>query len=108
MNPITDITAPFGSGPSLEPGTRSLVLDNTRVRLTRLEYQFLRMLVQRPGICVPRAELVDALWGSSVEDPDLSLRCLVHRLRRRLGPAGSAHLVTHHRRGYSWAPQGEA
>lgn len=87
----------------LEPRRRTLVLagievvvqgfavdlgDRT-VEMPPLEQAVFALLAERPGAVVPRSLLLQRLWGSSSADPHL-LEATITRLRRRLGPCGSA------------------
>lgn len=66
------------------------------VVLSHRERDLLVALAARPGSVLAKADLLDSLWGGG--DPHL-VEVTVARLRRRLGPAGSA-LRSIRRRGY--------
>lgn len=59
------------------------------IDLPPLEQAVLNLLAERPGAVVPRSLLLQKVWGSVAADPHL-LEATVTRLRRRLGPFGSA------------------
>ncbi|MDP9387568.1 MAG: uroporphyrinogen-III synthase, partial [Actinomycetota bacterium] len=59
------------------------------IELPPLEQAVLNLLAERPGAVVPRSLLLQKVWGSVGADPHL-LEATVTRLRRRLGPFGSA------------------
>ena len=76
-------------------GTTAIVGDRT-VWLSPKERDVLAALGRQAGRTVPKAELLDALWGDG--DPH-TVEVTVARLRRRLGPPGRA-VRTVPRRGY--------
>lgn len=59
------------------------------VELPPLEQAVFSMLVERPGAVVSRPHLLRAVWGTAGADPHV-LEATITRLRRRLGPCGSA------------------
>ncbi|HET9444159.1 MAG TPA: winged helix-turn-helix domain-containing protein, partial [Acidimicrobiales bacterium] len=87
----------------LEPRRRTVVLGATEavvqgaavdlgehvVELSPLERGVLGLLVERPGAVVSRPQLLQEVWGTASTEPHL-LESTVTRLRRRLGPCGSA------------------
>ena len=75
------------------------------VWLTERERGVLAMLARRPGVVVPKAELLRRVWCSNgVDGADgHAVEVAVGRLRRRLGAAGPG-LVTVPRRGYRLSP----
>lgn len=82
------------------PGATVLVLDDVRVDLaarratragaecpvTAREWELLECLVRSRGRVVPRAQLLDEVWGDPSEAAARSLDVLVGRIRRKLGP----------------------
>lgn len=59
-------------------------LDGDCVRLPPREYLLLRYLAERPGMVVPRTELVHAVWGSNATNSN-TLTVHIARLRKRFG-----------------------
>ncbi|MEV6138478.1 response regulator transcription factor [Nocardia sp. NPDC051990] len=70
--------------------------------LTRLEFELLRVLVERPGIAVSREQLMDCVWGDSMQAVSRKLYVHMASLRAKLDrPA----LITNIRGyGYRWGP----
>jgi uroporphyrinogen-III synthase len=71
--------------------------DGVTVELTPRERSLLAVLVERPGVVVPRALLLRRVWGAQA-DPHV-LDTTVARLRRRLAPLGMA-IASVRARGY--------
>jgi two-component system response regulator RegX3 len=66
------------------------------VRLSRLEFDLLALLVSPPGKARTRDELLDALWGERDIQDSRTLDTHMTRLRSKLerDPAHPAHLIT--------------
>ncbi|WP_433715411.1 response regulator transcription factor [Nocardia sp. CA-084685] len=72
------------------------------VPLTRLEFELLRVLVERPGIAVSREQLMDCVWGDSMLAVSRKLYVHMASLRAKLDRPG---LITNIRGyGYRWGP----
>lgn len=95
----------------IEPATRTALLDpgdtTPRVlRLSRLEFDLLLLLVRARGEPVSRALLLDAVWGQASEVLEHVVEETVSTLRRKLG-AGRDLIRTVRGVGYAIAvPQG--
>ncbi|HKJ91535.1 MAG TPA: response regulator transcription factor [Longimicrobiales bacterium] len=80
---------------------RRVCVDGAEMRVTPAEYGILECLLLHAEHVVPRADLIDAVWGP---DPDLSSNALdVHigHLRQKLAGAGRCDCIeTVRRRGY--------
>jgi DNA-binding response OmpR family regulator len=74
--------------PFADAETRSLVLGNARVRLTRREWRIMQHLLANAGRPVTRAELMDAGWGGD-ETTTNNLDVYIGYLRRKLATLGS-------------------
>jgi Transcriptional regulatory protein, C terminal len=71
-----------------------LVLDGRRVDLTKLEFDVISYLQQRPGRVVERAALLRDVWGYEDGGGSNVIEANVHSLRRKLGDrAGSIETV---------------
>jgi uroporphyrinogen-III synthase len=82
----------------------AIQLDDAVDQLTCQERAIFDLLAQRAGAVVGRNTLLAQVWGSADTDPHV-LEVAVARLRRRLGPAGSA-LQAISGRGYRLDPSG--
>ncbi len=75
-------------GIRLEPAARRVLVDGTEVALANKEYELLRVLMQRAGQVVNRADILREVWG----DPDLrtsrTLDMHMSWLRRKIGDDG--------------------
>ena len=60
-----------------------------KVRLSRTEFDLLRLLAERPGEVFERAAILDEIWGSSRYDPNI-VDQYVSYVRRKLDAGGSA------------------
>jgi two-component system copper resistance phosphate regulon response regulator CusR len=77
-------TGQFSLGPfHLDLSRRRLYQDRNEVPLTRNEYLLLRMLALRRGETVPRRQLLQAVWGTTVTSHG-ALDSLVESLRGKL------------------------
>jgi DNA-binding response OmpR family regulator len=74
--------------PLADAATRSLVLGNARVRLTRREWRIMQHLLANAGRPVTRAELMDAGWGGD-ETTANNLDVYIGYLRLKLATLGS-------------------
>jgi DNA-binding response OmpR family regulator len=63
-------------------------LGDRLLKLERRPLLMLQMLASRSGEVVPRAELLDRVWGSSYKGFEHSLEQAVHQIRRELGEPG--------------------
>ncbi|MEW6487342.1 MAG: response regulator transcription factor, partial [Thermodesulfobacteriota bacterium] len=72
------------------------------VALTELELKMLRLFVAREGEVLPRADLLESVWGMPPESETRTLDNFVVRLRKYFEPDPSApvHFLTARGRGY--------
>ena len=68
----------------LVPG-RVVLRDGERVHLSRLEFDLLRFLAERPGRVFSREALLDAVWGGDREVTPRTVDVHVRRVRAKLG-----------------------
>jgi DNA-binding response OmpR family regulator len=73
----------------LDPSRRQLLLDGSRVDLTRLEFDVLHYLHERDGRNVDRASLLRDVWGYDWSGGSNVVEVVVSALRRKLGPHAS-------------------
>jgi hypothetical protein len=69
----------------LDVAQRQLVLRDRRVDLTRLEFEVLRCLYDRPGMVIDRASLLREVWGYDDDRGSNVVDAQVKSLRRKLG-----------------------
>ena len=78
---------------------------NEQVHLTRLEFDLLKYLAQRPGVPCARADLIDAIWGYDEAGWDISdaaVNTCVAKLRAKIepDPANPRYIQSVHAVGY--------
>ncbi|WP_454064941.1 response regulator transcription factor [Candidatus Nitrospira salsa] len=63
---------------------RALHLSGEPIKLTPMEYELLKYMVQNAGRVLTRRMLLSAVWGPGHEDDTQSLRVLVRQLRNKI------------------------
>jgi DNA-binding response OmpR family regulator len=72
------------------------------LKLTFTEFRLLELLVRNHGRVVPRAAIVEMLWGERREVTENTLDAFVSLLRRKIGDCGANRVIETHRGvGYS-------
>jgi DNA-binding response OmpR family regulator len=84
---------------------RQVEAGGQEVHLTRLEFELLKYLAQRPGVPCPRADLIDAIWGYDEAGWDISdaaVNTCVAKLRAKIepDPANPHYIQSVHGVGY--------
>jgi len=78
----------------LDEEAREVTLDGEPVPLTRLEFDLLRLFMQKPGKALSRERILSRVWGSS-EDPMTNVvDVYVRRLRRKFDRGGESLIET--------------
>lgn len=82
------------------------------VHLTRLEFDLLRYLAERPGVPCGRSDLVDAVWGYEAggDINDSAINTCIAKLRRKIepDPSNPRYIQSVHGIGYRFKePQGQ-
>lgn len=94
--------APSGAlrvaGLSVDPLRRLAELDGLALDLTRREFDLLAYLAARPGVVVPRKELLAEVWQQSYGD-DQTIDVHLSWLRRKLGETAARPRYLHTVRG---------
>jgi two-component system phosphate regulon response regulator PhoB len=83
---------------------KAVVLDSRPVRLTRMEFRLLAILVQSAGDIVPRATLLMNVWGYGPEIRTRTLDVHIRRLRGKLRDYSRQHIETIFGIGYRLQP----
>lgn len=76
-------------GLAVDPLRRQAELDSVPLDLTRREFDLLAYLAGRPGVVVPRKELLAEVWQQSYGD-DQTIDVHLSWLRRKLGETAAA------------------
>jgi DNA-binding response OmpR family regulator len=85
-------------GLTVDPLRRQAELDGARLDLTRREFDLLAFLAGRPGVVVPRKELLAEVWQQSYGD-DQTIDVHLSWLRRKLGETAARPRYLHTLRG---------
>ena len=81
---------------------RRVIAGGREVQLTLQEWALLSYLVQHPGTCCSRADLIDAVWGYEEGVSDAALYSCIARLRAKIepDPTHPRYIVSVHGMGY--------
>jgi len=74
----------------LDPQAYRAELNGKTLNLSASEFALLHLLLRNPGRAFHRADLLDMLWGETYDGGDRAVDNLILRLRKKLGPLGSA------------------
>ncbi|MEU3818652.1 response regulator transcription factor [Streptomyces sp. NPDC030392] len=85
-------------GLTVDPLRRRAELDGHRLDLTRREFDLLAFLAARPGVVVPRRELLAEVWRQAYGD-DQTIDVHLSWLRRKLGETAARPRYLHTLRG---------
>ncbi|MBP0461461.1 response regulator transcription factor [Streptomyces montanisoli] len=85
-------------GLRVDPLRRRATLDGAELDLTRREFDLLAFLAGRPGVVVPRKELLAEVWQQSYGD-DQTIDVHLSWLRRKLGETAARPRYLHTLRG---------
>src|ERR1700743_1429573 len=73
------------AGPlSVDLVTRIVLLNDTRIKLTRKEYRLLHILAMHAGLVVTHDQLLKEIWTGNQRDNIQYLRILVRKLRQKI------------------------
>lgn len=76
------------TAPLLDPTDRTVDVGGARVGLSPLEYGLLECLASRSGKAVSRADIIEAVWGTTYAGGSNVVDVVVRSLRRKLGEGG--------------------
>ncbi len=80
----------------VDPAAREVRLAGRPVELTRLEFDLLEALSERPRVVLSRRQLLERVWGPDWYGDDHLVDVHIANLRRKLGddPRAPRHIVT--------------
>ena len=78
----------FFEGIRMEEDRRRVTVDGEPVELTYKEYELLKVLLHNSGIVLPRARLLERVWGIDYEGETRTLDVHIKTLRHKLGARG--------------------
>jgi DNA-binding response OmpR family regulator len=73
---------------------RLVLIAGNEVHLTSTEFDLLAYLMRNAERVVTHVQLLDHIWGYDYSESRQAIRLVVHRLRRKLAPAGDVTLET--------------
>jgi two-component system OmpR family response regulator len=77
----------------LDLARQQVIVGDDKLRLSRTEFDLLRMLAERPGDVFDRASILGEIWGSARYDPNI-VDQYVSYVRRKLDAGGSGLRIT--------------
>jgi len=83
----------IGSGVRIDRRDRTVSVGGARVELTRVEFDLLAMLAERPGAAVTRRALTERVLDPEREGDERTLDVHISRLRKKLGPESIVETV---------------
>lgn len=89
---------------TIDDERRTAAVDGRQLDLTYLEFELLAHLVAHPHRVHSRDQLVTTVWGYGHVGDGRTVDVHIARLRRKLGAAHRASIVTVRRVGYKYAP----
>ncbi|MDJ1137774.1 winged helix-turn-helix domain-containing protein [Streptomyces iconiensis] len=94
-----------GEGVEIDRERHTVHVDGAELALTYLEFELLAHLAAHPHRVHSREHLIAGVWGYGQHIGDgRTVDVHIARLRRKLGPAHRARIVTVRRVGYKYAP----
>jgi DNA-binding response OmpR family regulator len=89
---------------------REVTVDGVRIDLSRCEFNLLIALASRPGVVLPREELIRRVQGDGFDGCERAIDAHVKNLRRKLGddPRNPRYVVTVWGVGYRFGLAGDA
>ena len=85
----------------LDPATHDVKRGNRHISLTRTEYRLLEFLMRRPGVVMPRAAIIDAIWGFDESVENNTLDAFIKLLRGKIENGNRSKLI-HTVRGFGY------
>jgi two-component system KDP operon response regulator KdpE len=79
-------------------------LGGQRLHLSGIQYRLLEALARTPGMVLTHAQLIDKVWGSTLESSSENLRAHIHNLRRLLRDSPPRLIITERDIGYYLRP----
>lgn len=98
-------TYEISSGPFvLNTRNRTLEKNGTRIRLTQIEFQLIKLFLENPGKAMSREDILKAVWGQQFNGEYKTVDVNVRRLRIKIeeDPTEPEYLTTVWGYGYKW------
>ncbi len=89
-------------GLSLDEATREVVRDDESISLTPTEFKILRVLMSNSNMVLPRADLMEKVFGYIYDGLDRTLDTHIRNIRKKIDPPNqeSSYIVTVYGIGY--------
>lgn len=68
--------------------SKSVLIDNEPINLTRKEFEILALLLKHPGQYIGREEILDRIWSDDVIVTERNVDVNIARLRKKIGEYG--------------------
>ena len=81
------------AGIKLDQASHRVRIAGEPVRLTPMEYQLLHFFMLNPDRVYSRAQLLDRVWGNSIDIEERTVDVHIRRLRMTLEASGHDHLI---------------
>lgn len=81
------------NGLRLDPGSRTVMVDDVAVEMGPTEFRILHFFMTHPERVYSRAQLLDLVWGSNVYIEERTVDVHIRRLRKALEPYGHDRLI---------------
>jgi two-component system response regulator MprA len=78
---------------SLDPQRHEVTMGDTRIELTRTEFEILALLLRNVGIVLERGVMYERIWGYDFDGASRSLDVHVGYLRRKLEASGADRMI---------------
>lgn len=90
---------------TIEPEMRRLFINDVEIDVTPLEFDLVAYLASSPGRPFDRAQILEEVWGTSVQEYEYSLTSVIARLRKKIevDPAKPKIILTMRGLGYRLA-----
>jgi DNA-binding response OmpR family regulator len=77
------------NGIELDTTRKRVIIENSRIELTKKEYEILKLLLENQGKVFSREDLLSRIWGHDVIVTERTVDVNITRLRTKLGKFGS-------------------
>ncbi len=101
--PLLESTARRFDALTIDPAAREVRFDGVDVGLTRIEFELLATLTERPRTVFSRPMLIEAVWGPNWVGDDHLVDVHIANLRKKIDRSGVRHIKTIRGIGYRMA-----
>ncbi|MFA6188728.1 MAG: response regulator transcription factor [Sulfuricurvum sp.] len=71
---------------TINPASRTVIIDNNFIELTKLEFDLLHALISNQNIVLDRNYLLDNVWGNDEVYQDRTVNVAINRLKDKIDP----------------------